>query len=287
MGPGEVGDFAHIEAVRCAFDKLANANPDDLDVPLDHLIHGSKKKKAEQRRAGGFSVGSNAFVATTPGAAGHAALLNLRHSFLWIKTGQDASTDTPMDKETDESRGLPVYASASATPMKPEDATSTGVLLMEPYLRAHFVISRPTERYERLLDTLPPHFVGSHKRLAALVDFMSEQMLASFKERGMPVPPWRQNKSILSKWFLPTAKSLSQDSTPAGSPPMSNGSSNKGRSTGRRASVNFDVVGGRGVFFGVGYGTQEPHEPSRGIEKVAMGSSLSSSLRLLRDAMIT
>ena len=188
MGPGEVGDFAHIEAVRCAFDKLANANPDDLDVPLDHLIHGSKKKKAEQRRAGGsFSKGSNAFVATTPGAAGHAALLNLRHSFLWIKTGADASNgsadamDTPMDKETDESRGLPVYASASATPMKPEDATSTGVLLMEPYLRAHFVISRPTERYERLLDTLPPHFVGSHKRLATLVDFMSEQMLASFK----------------------------------------------------------------------------------------------------------
>lgn len=258
VGPGEVGDFAHIEAVRCAFDKLANANPDDLDVPLDHLIHGSKKKKAEQRRAGGFSVGSNAFVATTPGAAGHAALLNLRHSFLWIKTGQDASTDTPMDKETDESRGLPVYASASATPMKPEDATSTGVLLMEPYLRAHFVISRPTERYERLLDTLPPHFVGSHKRLAALVDFMSEQMLASFKERGMPVPPWRQNKSILSKWFLPTATSRSQPTTPAGSPPAPgvHGVRTNSQSRSRRASVNFDVVGGSGVFFGVGYGVE-------------------------------
>ena len=97
-----MGDFAHIEAVRCAFDKLADANPDDLDVPLDHLIHGSKKKKAEQRRAGGsFSKGSNAFVATTPGAAGHAALLNIRHSFLWIKTGEGASNgsadamDTP------------------------------------------------------------------------------------------------------------------------------------------------------------------------------------------------
>ena len=98
----------------------------------------------------------------------------------------------------------------------------------------------------------------------------------------MPVPPWRQNKSILSKWFLPTAKSISQPNTPAGSPPMS-----KGRSTGRRASVNFDVVGGRGVFFGVGYGTQElPYESSRGVEgKVAMGS-LSSSVRLLRDAMM-
>ena len=260
-----MGDFAHIEAVRCAFDKLADANPDDLDVPPDHLIgEGSKKKKAEQRRAGGFSVGSNAFVATTPGAAGHAALLNLRHSFLWIKTGADASNgsadamDTPMDKETDESRGLPVYASASATPMKPEDAMSTGVLLMEPYLRAHFVISRPTERYERLLDTLPPHFVGSHKRLATLVDFMSEQMLASFKERGMPVPPWRQNKSILSKWFLPTATSRSQPTTPAGSPPAPgvHGVRTNSQSRSRRASVNFDVVGGSGVFFGVGYGVE-------------------------------
>ena len=164
----------------------------------------------------------------------------------------------PMDKETDESRGLPVYASASATPMKPEDATSTGVLLMEPYLRAHFVISRPTERYERLLDTLPPHFVGSHKRLATLVDFMSEQMLASFKERGMPVPPWRQNKSILSKWFLPTATSRSQPTTPAGSPPAPgvHGVRTNSQSRSRRASVNFDVVGGSGVFFGVGYGVE-------------------------------
>ena len=226
-------------------------------------------------------------MATTPGAAGHAALLNLRHSFLWVKTEPTGTTNDEGANDDDDDARRRSRASATATPMKRDVATETGVMVMEPYLRAHFVISRPTERYQRLLDTLPPHFVGSYERLARLVDFMSEQMLASFKERGMPVPPWRQNKSILSKWFLPTAKSLSQDSTPAGSPPMSNGSSNKGRSTGRRASVNFDVVGGRGVFFGVGYGTQEPHEPSRGIEKVAMGSSLSSSLRLLRDAMIT
>lgn len=227
-------------------------------------------------------------MATTPGAAGHAALLNLRHSFLWVKTepndagtkdddGAGTKDDAPVDN--DDNRP---HASATATPMKRDVATETGVMVMEPYLRAHFVISRPTERYQRLLDTLPPHFVGAHERLARLVDFMSEQMLASFKERGMPVPPWRQNKSILSKWFLPTAKSISQPNTPAGSPPLS-----KGRSTGRRASVNFDVVGGRGVFFGVGYGTQElPYESSRGVEgKVAMGS-LSSSVRLLRDAMM-
>lgn len=224
-------------------------------------------------------------MATTPGAAGHAALLNLRHSFLWVKTEPAATIDEDAaSADADDASPQRPRASATATPMKRDVATETGVMVMEPYLRAHFVISRPTERYQRLLDTLPPHFVGPHERLARLVDFMSEQMLASFKERGMPVPPWRQNKSILSKWFLPTAKSLSQPPTPSGSPPMSSNGS-KGRSTSRRASVNFDVVGGRGVFFGIGYGTQEPYESSRGVEKVAMGS-LSSSMRLLRDAMI-
>ena len=289
VGPGEVGDFAHADALRAAFNDISQTS-------ISQPAKKSWKKSSSSEKSGGFTPSSftsssDAFVATTPGAAGHAALLNLRHSFLWVKTEREAATkdddaDQPPRGPNDDDR--PILASATATPMKRDVATETGVMVMEPYLRAHFVISRPTERYQRLLDTLPPHFVGAHERLARLVDFMSEQMLASFKERGMPVPPWRQNKSILSKWFLPTAKSVSTPPTPSGSPPMSNGS--KGRSTGRRASVNFDVVGGRGVFFGVGYGTpsglgKEPYESSRGVEKVAMGS-LSSSMRLLRDAMI-
>lgn len=293
VGPGEVGDFAHADALRAAFNDIDVT--DVTDKATTKLAKKSWKKSSSSEKSGGFTSSSStsssdAFVATTPGAAGHAALLNLRHSFLWVKTEPAATIDEDEDAsasaaDDDDASPQRPRASATATPMKAPDslATETGVMVMEPHLRAHFVISRPTERYQRLLDTLPPHFVGAHERLARLVDFMSEQMLASFKERGMPVPPWRQNKSILSKWFLPTAKSLSQPPTPSGSPPMSNGS--KGRSTGRRASVNFDVVGGRGVFFGVGYGTQEPYESSRGVEKVAMGS-LSSSMRLLRDAMI-
>jgi len=289
VGPGEVGDFAHADALRAAFNDV-----DITDVTDETATKPAKKswkKSSSSEKSGGFtpppssSSSSDAFVATTPGAAGHAALLNLRHSFLWVKTEPAATIDEDAaSADADDASPQRPRASATATPMKRDVATETGVMVMEPYLRAHFVISRPTERYQRLLDTLPPHFVGPHERLARLVDFMSEQMLASFKERGMPVPPWRQNKSILSKWFLPTAKSLSQPPTPSGSPPMSSNGS-KGRSTSRRASVNFDVVGGRGVFFGIGYGTQEPYESSRGVEKVAMGS-LSSSMRLLRDAMI-
>ena len=93
--------------------------------------------------------------------------------------------------------------------------------MLEPDIKAHFVISRPTAGYQRLIDALPDHFVGTHKRLVELVDFLCEQMLVSFRESGMSVPPWRKNKSILSKWFLPTAKSGSQPPTPTGSPPPS------------------------------------------------------------------
>ena len=49
--------------------------------------------------------------------------------------------------------------------------------------------------------------MGTHQTLVRLVDFMCEQMNGSFRESGMSVPPWRKNKAILSKWFLPTATS--------------------------------------------------------------------------------
>ena len=118
---------------------------------------------------------------------------------------------------------------------------------MEPDIKAHFVISRPTPAYARLVDALPSTFVGTHQTLVRLVDFMCEQMNGSFRESGMSVPPWRKNKAILSKWFLPTATSRSHPATPSGSPER--GSKVKKQDSGRRMS--FDLVGG-GDVVGVG-----------------------------------
>jgi hypothetical protein len=92
------------------------------------------------------------------------------------------------------------------------------------------------------VDALPEHFVGTHHRLVELVNFMCEQMLASFRESGMSVPPWRQSTSILSKWFLPTARGGSLPGTPgraAGSPGRSPAGS-PGRSPVTKGTVSFN-----------------------------------------------
>ena len=217
-----------------------------------------------------------------PGAAGHAALRRLRHGSSGSRRnrraddgrrcGQTTTTTTHGD-------AAPRVRHGDAHEGRCRDGDRRDG--RGAYLRAHFAqVSRPTERYQRLWTRSRRTLLARDERLARLVDFMSEQMLASFKERGMPVRPWRQNKSILSKWFLPTAKSLSQDSTPAGSPPMLVAVIKQGAvRRGRRASVEVcRVVGGRGFSVGLGTGRRSVHEWSRGIEKVAMGSSLSSAV---------
>ena len=91
VGPGEVGDARHIDAVRCAFNAY---DCDPWGEPVRRRPRSPECDKDASDAAAGTS-GDQAFVATTPGAVGHAALLNLRHSFLWIKVDLegDASAD--------------------------------------------------------------------------------------------------------------------------------------------------------------------------------------------------
>lgn len=140
------------------------------DVGDDAHIQSLK----EYLTTNGFAVN----VSTTPGAYGSAALLNLRHKFLWIRA--------------------PAVHGMEAQQQR---------IILELDLKAHFIISRATSNYQRLVDALPEHFIGTHRRLVELVEFMSEQMTASFRESGMSIPPWRQPKSILSKWHMSTVAS--------------------------------------------------------------------------------
>ncbi len=36
--------------------------------------------------------------------------------------------------------------------------------------------------------------------LLQLVELLCEEMALAFKERGVPVPPWRKPSSLISKW---------------------------------------------------------------------------------------
>ena len=75
-------------------------------------------------------------------------------------------------------------------------------LIIEPHLRSHFQISRPSLLYSRLLDDLPHEFVGCGDRLSRLCCFVADQMGSSFELNGMTVPPWRNVQSLLTKWNL-------------------------------------------------------------------------------------
>eukprot|EP00242_Pyramimonas_sp_CCMP2087_P008976 CAMPEP_0198199182 /NCGR_PEP_ID=MMETSP1445-20131203/2511_1 /TAXON_ID=36898 /ORGANISM="Pyramimonas sp., Strain CCMP2087" /LENGTH=297 /DNA_ID=CAMNT_0043868947 /DNA_START=205 /DNA_END=1098 /DNA_ORIENTATION=+ len=81
-------------------------------------------------------------------------------------------------------------------------------IVVEPLLREELQIVRPTEQYQRLLDTVPQVFVGTLSRLSALIEFVTARMEESFREQGMCTPPWRQIRSLLAKWDLASSVGL-------------------------------------------------------------------------------
>lgn len=73
---------------------------------------------------------------------------------------------------------------------------------MEAQFREHFAIAHQTPTYAMLLAAAPVEFVGSAARLGALVELMSVGVAAAFQDQGLPLPPWRRARSVLSKWAL-------------------------------------------------------------------------------------
>jgi hypothetical protein len=96
------------------------------------------------------------------------------------------------------------------------------VTIVEPQLRSHFEVGRPSPLYRRLLDDLPDVFVGGASELCAVVEFLCDQMSTSFQECGMSVPPWRSARALLSKWSLGEEEQRG-GSPPTGTPPRHRG----------------------------------------------------------------
>jgi uncharacterized protein (TIGR01615 family) len=97
-------------------------------------------------------------------------LHNLRHTFLFV-LGETSTPESP------------------------------SLTLVEPCLRDHFEISSPPPAYKQLLDSLPLVFVGDKPRLTSLVTLLCQEMALAFCASGRMLPPWRQCRSMLSKWF--------------------------------------------------------------------------------------
>jgi uncharacterized protein (TIGR01615 family) len=74
-------------------------------------------------------------------------------------------------------------------------------LLIEFNLRQQFSIASPTERFAAALSMVPDEFVGTKASLMELISLLSFEVEQAFKDRNMCLPPWRQARSLLSKWF--------------------------------------------------------------------------------------
>ena len=74
-------------------------------------------------------------------------------------------------------------------------------MIVDCHFKDQFKISQHTPQYQQTLNCLPEVFIGSALRLAPLVDFMGTEMAAAFKEQGVTCPPWRQPRSMISKWL--------------------------------------------------------------------------------------
>lgn len=75
-------------------------------------------------------------------------------------------------------------------------------IVVEQDFREHFSIASATPAYRRMLAAAPGEFVGSVSRLAAIVVLLSDGVKRAFADQGLPLPPWRRSKSVMSKWGM-------------------------------------------------------------------------------------
>nr|XP_024368885.1 uncharacterized protein LOC112279052 [Physcomitrium patens]PNR59870.1 hypothetical protein PHYPA_002662 [Physcomitrium patens] len=74
-------------------------------------------------------------------------------------------------------------------------------IIIDIDFRAQFEIARPTSCYNALVRVLPTVFVGKADCLLQVVNFMSDAVKTSLKERDMHLPPWRKPAYMRAKWF--------------------------------------------------------------------------------------
>ncbi|KAI5679914.1 hypothetical protein M9H77_01141 [Catharanthus roseus] len=110
---------------------------------------------------------------------------------------------------------------------------------------AEFEIARPTDQYERLLQSLPNVFVGKIEELKQILKVISDAARRSLKSRDLHLPPWRKHRYMQNKWFGPFKRTTNL--FPATS---SSSSSSKQNFPVKCRSIGFDTnaVNGRLLF---------------------------------------
>ncbi|XP_014497528.1 uncharacterized protein LOC106759030 [Vigna radiata var. radiata] len=73
--------------------------------------------------------------------------------------------------------------------------------------RTQFEIARPTQRFSEVLAAVPCIFVGCAEELKRIVFTVCEALRHCFRNKGLPIPPWRKNLYMQNKWFGPCRRS--------------------------------------------------------------------------------
>lgn len=75
--------------------------------------------------------------------------------------------------------------------------------VIDPRFKEQFVIGHPTAAYEKMLTAVPIEFVGTRLRLDALVRAVGHEIAVAYNSQGLPLPPWRKEQALLSRWAAP------------------------------------------------------------------------------------
>ncbi|KAK4366233.1 hypothetical protein RND71_014113 [Anisodus tanguticus] len=66
---------------------------------------------------------------------------------------------------------------------------------------AELEIARPTNHYERLLQSLPNVFVGKSEELKQILKVMNDAGRRSLRSKDLHIPLWRKHRFMLNKWL--------------------------------------------------------------------------------------
>ncbi|CAA3020488.1 Hypothetical predicted protein [Olea europaea subsp. europaea] len=104
---------------------------------------------------------------------------------------------------------------------------------------SEFVIARPTNFYENLLQYLPRVYVGKPEDLKHILKVTSDAAKQSLKSKGLHLPPWRKHRFMQNKWLGPYRRttSLFPVTFSSSSPALIHGCAVKCRTTGFDAVV--------------------------------------------------
>lgn len=105
----------------------------------------------------------------------------------------------------------------SAVPSYYRGGNLWGEVIVDPWFKDQLTVPRPGPVYSRLLEAVPPAFVGTPQRLARLVSFLNYFMQRSLQDAGLSLPPWRECAVMVARWLPAEYQDISPMDVASGS----------------------------------------------------------------------